>query len=361
MRIFILTNALNYGGAERVASLWANGLQEKGHEVFVITNLSVKIVYPLHEEVKVLSLFHDVRHRYRKYIGAIRLIRKYAKQYKPDIVLGVLPLPSFLLKIAILGLGIPVLATEHNSFERPVSAPMSVLRKFLKFILNRWYDSVTVITEVDRQIALKWYSHVYTLPNPLFVNVVEDVSFQKRKKIILAAGRLDDWYCKGFDLLLEAWGGICKQFADWKLYIAGTGSKQSQDLLLSLVKKYDLGNQVKFIGFSTDMKTFYQESSIFVLSSRYEGFGLVLTEAMSQGCACIACDYKGRQKEIITNEDEGLLCPVENVNALQESLLRLLQNDNLRAKLSMGATRRARTFELPKITDKLEMIIKDII
>ena len=84
------------------------------------------------------------------------------------------------------------------------------------------------------------------------------------------------------------------------------------------------------MGYSPDVINKVSEARFLVFTSDYEGFGMVLIEAMSQGCACIACDYKGRQKEIIEDERQGLLCPPDDVDALASSLDRMITDVSYR-------------------------------
>ena len=114
----------------------------------------------------------------------------------------------------------------------------------------------------------------------------------KDNNFTLAVGRLNDWHYKGFDLLLKAWHCIGKEHPDWYLRIVGHGDEEAVSYLKSLAACIP---NIEFKSHTPNIREEYQKASVFVLSSRYEGFGLVLTEAMSQGCDCIACDYKGRQ------------------------------------------------------------------
>jgi GalNAc-alpha-(1->4)-GalNAc-alpha-(1->3)-diNAcBac-PP-undecaprenol alpha-1,4-N-acetyl-D-galactosaminyltransferase len=98
-----------------------------------------------------------------------------------------------------------------------------------------------------------------------------------------------------------------------------------------------------------------------VLSSRYEGFGLVLIEAMSQGCACVACDYKGRQGEIITNDKDGLLCEPESVDALAHSMEKLMMDNEYRKTVQMNAINRAGFYCVDHIISLWEQLLFNLI
>ena len=132
-------------------------------------------------------------------------------------------------------------------------------------------------------------------------------------------------------------------------------------VLNKIVSENEISSQVEFLGFREKLLENYKKSSIFVLSSRYEGFGLVLIEAMSQGCACIACDYKGRQREIIRNEMEGMLCSTNNVEEITLALKKLLDDDEYRISLQQNAIKRAKFYSVSNIILLWEKYIESII
>ena len=121
--------------------------------------------------------------------------------------------------------------------------------------------------------------------------------------------------------------------------------------------KSGCADRVSFLGFRKDMISLYQEASIFVLSSRYEGFGLVLIEAMSQGCAPIACDYKGRQKEILGSEENGITCDPDDVDSLARAILQIVNNEDLRSKIQKNALIRSKFYSVESAIKRWEDLI----
>lgn len=355
MKIFIVCNKLGGGGAERVAALWATGFSRKKHQVYLITDLLEKIDYSVAEEVTLLQLFSKASNKYRKYVGAVSLVKKYIQTYSPDVIIGVMGVCTLIGKLAAIGRNIPIIMTEHYAFERPVHAPFTFTQKIFKFYINRIYDYVTVLTEADKKAIGNRLKRVYVMPNPLAINPCSEIIGKSNK--ILAVGRLDGWFVKGFDLLIEAWGRIAVNNPGWILEIAGTGNYQSIRMLNKLIEENNVKNSVKLVGFQNDVENMYRESSIFVLSSRYEGFGLVLIEAMSQGCACIACDYGGRQREIIKEEKVGIICSPDSTNELAQSMQKLISNKQYREMLQKNAPKRAYQYELMKLIEQWEKLL----
>lgn len=424
MRIVIICSRLGYGGAERVAVLWANCLVKKGHDVFLVSSLQEDRIYQVDKRVKLCNLFANSHNKIKKWGSAIINTRKIAQKERPDVIIGVMKTCSLVAKMGTLGMNIPIIMTEHNSFERPQSAPLPMNDYFFKYYVNRLYHHVTVLTTPDKEFIGDRLNRVSVLPNPLLLPPVEEIPSKDR--IILAAGRLDDWHYKGFDVLIKAFSklvqglrfkvqGSLKPNSEelivnrdgWKLQIAGTGSEKSLNYLKGLCKENGVEDYVEFLGFQKDIEKLYQKASIFVLSSRYEGFGLVLIEAMSQGCACIACDYKGRQKEILrsltpnpspkgegelptegsgaaepetrnskleTRNSElgsrnshvevcetGILCEPDDVDALAESMRKMIADDQYRESVRMKAVERSEFYSLEKTSQRWEELLEKVV
>ena len=374
MNIFIISSYLGFGGAEHVAVMIANGLSYK-HQVFLIANLNREITYYINKKVKLLNWSGSSENKARRLFCELKNLRNYVKKYKPDVVIGIMYKCSIFGKLATFGTSIPVIQTEHNSFERPLSAPMSLKDKFLKFYLNRIFDTITVLTDADKKVIGNRLKNVYVMPNPLALQPVSPIPH--KNKIVLASGRLDSWHYKGLDILFLSWSRIEKKFPEWELQIAGWGSKQSTiNFVQQLAKDAGCENRIKLLGFREDIVNLYKESSIFVLSSRYEGFGLVLIEAMSQGCACVACDYKGRQKEILCPEgvssskfqdskfeicENGFLCEPENVEALAMAMDKMISDEELRKKIQENGIERSKYYSIDNTIARWEALINKVV
>lgn len=375
MKIFIVCPRLCHGGAERVGVVLADGFAAKGHQVVMATDLHEEITYRLDELVGVMGMTPATNSKIKKWGVAINRLRRYFRAHRPDVVIGIMPLCSLIARIAATGLHIPVIATEHDSFERPADAPMSKMEFFSKFCLNKIYRAVTILTAADQKVIGRRLRHAVVMPNPLSLqpiageeaadeNVVDSIAKLHKQKVVLAAGRVDNWHYKGFDLLMRAWGKVMmdNSLKDWTLQIAGVWrNEQSKAFLETIARDAGCLDSVEFLGFQNDMLPVYQRSSVFVLSSRYEGFGLVLIEAMSQGCACVAADYKGRQSEIIQNEHQGITCAVEDADALAAGLRRMMSDETYRERAQVGAVRRSYFYSVSNCVKRWECLINKVV
>lgn len=396
MKIGIVQVALSHGGAEMVGVMLANGLRQHGHDTFIITDMNEPVVYRVNDSIPVCDFAGKKTNTLFKWLKAIKNIRHTIKQEKPDVVIGIMGLCTLVTFFACLGLKIPIVMTEHNAFERPVSAPFPFSVKLFKFWINKLYKHITVLTKADKKVIGNKLKNVTVMPNPLLLKPVNDIP--TKEKFVLAAGRVDAWHVKGFDILIRAWARIVSsskfQDSSWWLKIAGAGKKESFDYLMSILEDSDFKFQVssdgqkiwrsekyhiEFLGFQKDMESLYRRSEIFVLSSRYEGFGLVLIEAMSQGCAPVACDFKGRQKEIIgdppksslNREDfqkggieiceNGLLCEPDNVDALAQALEKMMMDEEYRKQAQLKSVERSKYYSLDNCVYRWEEYLQRVV
>ncbi len=425
MKILFVCSNLGFGGAERVAVTLANGFHTNGHKVIMVANLFEKINYSLDKDITVENLVSTNRNKYKKWISSVRQLRKSIKSYQPDVIIGIMELCSLIARISALGTNIPVVATDHYTFDRPLNAPFTKQEWFFKFVVNYIYRHITVLTEADKKVIGDRFRGVTVMPNPLFIPPIKQAL--SKEKVLLSAGRIDAWFYKGFDVLLQAWKILYfddykDSFKEWWLKIAGAGKQESFEYLMNLLpdgewvhnknvddddynddnhintkhtKEKNAGTEkqysqkygvwrsekyhIEFLGFRKDIEELYKRSAIFALSSRYEGFGLVLIEAMSQGCAPVACDYKGRQREIIGDPpksslnmedfqkngieicENGLLCEPENVEALATALEKMIMDEAYRKKVQKNALERSKFYDMEHTMDRWEAYLKTIV
>lgn len=358
MRIFIVCNSLGAGGAERVGVNLANGFAQHGHEVYIITDIFQDAAYPVDGQVKVLPMVTERCGKLRKYICSVGNIRKYAKQYRPDVVIGMMHLASFLPWVALKGMGIPVVLTIHHALTSrgyKISWRTKVVDRFSPIL----YSHTTVLTQIDYDILKRFTRRLSVMPNPLTFNPCEEI--RAKQKVLLAAGRVDDWHYKGFDVLMQAWNLVARRHPDWKLMLAGQGSDETFRYLKSFLTEDAARKNTLFLGYSKDMLSLYGKASIYVLSSRSEGLPMVLIEAMSQGCAPVATANMGRTAEIITSEKEGVICKAEDVEDLARSMDLLITNEAYRHEVQENAIERSKFYSQAHIVRMWEEVMEMVV
>lgn len=365
MKIFIVTPTLTNGGAERVAAMLAKGFSERGHEVTVVTHTEQKISFDPGPKVELLPIAPTQNRTIIKWITSIKWIRSYIKNKQPDIIIGIMGVCSYLSRLAAIGTKTKVILTEHSAFERIPGYSLQTRVKYTRKWIDYRFRYLTLLSEQDKKVGGKKYSHAVVMPNPLtyppFEGRIPDL--QKRNQI-LAVGRISNWYVKGFDILIEAWSLIVSRNdfdSTWKLKIAGVGTKDDMQHLKDLCKKYHVENRIIFLGFQEDMLSLYRETEIFCLSSRSEGLPMSLLEAMSQGCAPVATDYKGRTKNIILSQNIGLICNPQDSLSLAEGLWKMINDGNYRKQVQLNALERSRNYSLDHVMNLWENWLNIII
>lgn len=355
MKILFFIPAMIGGGAERVTAVLCNEFVKQGHDVIVATN-PTKGSYPMDNRVRFLSVYNEKK----RLLGGLRQLfvllraRHIVKTERPNIVVGVMPPFYLLARFATWGTGIPLVASDHTSF-----LPNKLMRfNFVRHHLYGFADALAILTEKDYQLLGKKYPRKVVMYNPLTFDVLSHVG--ERKKVITAMGRLDVWRIKGFDMLIDAWVMIASKYPDWVLQIAGTGSDESMDTLKQMVENKGVTHSVSFLGFVNNVQGLLQESSIFVLSSRIEGFPMSLLEAMSQGCACVAFSIQGVVNEIITSEYDGVIVPDGDINALSNAMDSLLSNEDFRIRVAGNALQSIKRFEAKNIARQWEKLFDKV-
>lgn len=239
-----------------------------------------------------------------------------------------------------------IVSWDHFNYERYLAKPSHIpLREcFLNSI-----DKLVVLTKSDmrdyiekEKLPLSLVTQIY---NPSPIECKSYIKHDSHK--VLAIGRLTEQ--KGFDLLLDAWRIVEAGGCDWVLEIVGDGFLREK--LEKLRSKLGL-KHVVFSPFTKDVRKKYEEASIFVLSSRYEGFGLVLIEANSMSLPLVSFDCKYGPSEIIQDGENGFLVPANDTKAMADRILTLVKDDQLREEMSLNGFLMSQKYKIDNIVSQ---------
>lgn len=164
---------------------------------------------------------------------------------------------------------------------------------------------------------------------------------------MLAVGRLT--YQKGFDLLLDAWIHVNKSMPDWRLVIVGEG--EDRDGLTEFITENKLTTSVELVGNSDDMSSYYKEAEIFCLSSRFEGFGMVLIEALAFGLPIVSFDCEVGPAEILADTG-SILVSQNDTSKLASSLVKMMSDSKQREAISIRSKKKAQIYQPNSIIDQ---------
>jgi glycosyltransferase involved in cell wall biosynthesis len=217
-------------------------------------------------------------------------------------------------------------------------------------------DRLVVLTERDRQrydALLGGRVPLTVIPNTIRSGLGPPSPLSE--PVILAAGRLVRQ--KGFDLLIRAFAQVHDRHPEWRLVICGDGGWRAR--LEQLIEQLELGGAVSLPGPVEPLAREMDGASVFALSSRSEGFPLVLLEAMSKGLAVAAFDCPTGPRELIDDRDNGLLVPARDVGGLAAALDELMRDSALRGRLGDGAARTAQAFSMEAVGPRWDALIEE--
>ena len=354
MKIDFLISSLIPGGAERVLVLMANSLARNiNNEVTVIVLYKGSESYPLDPAVKKIELKQSKHILNYTLYSIINLSKFYwKKSHRPDVLISFLTKTNFIGIIVAKLFSIKIIAQEHISFSG--NGRESFITKITRKYLYKRADTVTVLTSHDVLNYQKLGVNVCVMPNPCSFKPITS-NFHSREKVFLAVGNLDRYHHKGFDNLINFMVPIFDQYPDWRLKIVGAGDKGLEHLK-GLAKENNILDKIIFTGFTENISELMYNSSIFILSSRFEGLPMVLLEAMSQGMACIAYDCVTGPSDIIVDKENGLLIENQNMEEMQKGLRTLIDNKELREALANQGIKSLDKYDLSAITNRYEML-----
>ncbi len=333
MRILFFINHLANGGAERVAATLLNHLCEK-HDVEVVFFSDKKASYNINPKIPTQKIIINGNNKIVKVIRRISRIRKLIKETNPDLMISFMVDLSMQVLLANCPTSNKLIVSEHIT----IQTTRQLHRLITRHILYRLASKIVLISESDYNYA-KWIEQKTYIYNPLCIPIS---SISHKEKYIVAVGPQKRWHSKGFDMLIKVWSRIAPLHPDWKLQFVGANN---DDYIINLTKSYRLEKQIEFLGWTDEIDNTLQTKSIYVLSSRREGFPCSLIEAMSQGCTCLAFDCKTGPNEIITDGKSGLLARNGDIDDIANKLEMLINDEQLRLRLSAGAIEEAKRFD----------------
>lgn len=365
-KVVFCTPALySAGGVERVVAVKATYFAEQlGYDVTVVVTEGNgrKCFFPISDQVKIINYELDFEELWRlpfwkKIIVFIRKQHLFKKKLTADLLRIH---PDF--TISTLRREINFL-TQVNDGSRKIGE-LHVNRanyrnfdkkntNFVKNIFAKYWmkNLVSDLKRLDKMVVLTdsalndWpeISNIIKIPDALPFKL--DAKCDLSAKRLVSIGRYA--YDKGNDLLLQVWSIIEKQFPDWTLDIYGNGNIEPyKEQMISLGLD---PQRCHLYGAITDVIKEYMSSSIFVFPSRFEGFGLVLIEAMACGVPVVSFDCENGPRSIITDQVDGFLIPPFDVKTFAEKVMLLMQNEQLRRLMGNNAFKAALQYDIDKI------------
>ena len=355
MKIAFFIEHISNGGAERVITNLANSFSNHEHECLMITTLQRNDEYSLSNKVKryVTQPNGYGKNRFGGF-KRLHLLRQILKKEKPDFLISFLNSALYHGVLTTRFLNVKSIISVRNdpNFDYP-----SLFSKILaKAILPMSEGAVFQTTD-----ARDWFPQILVRKSTIIFNPIAksfyDVNHIASERSFVAVGRLN--HQKNFPLLIDAFSKFNETKQDWILKIYGDG--ELKDSLCEQIKALHLEDKVFLCGRSTSVATELSKSSVFVLSSDFEGAPNALMEAMAVGMPVISTDCPcGGPKMLINEGVDGLLVEVGNKEQLVDKMLLLANNEELRKTLAKGAKLKASMFTEERVYQEWYNYLKQL-
>lgn len=354
MKILYIHDLLEFGGINKVSSCKENYLSEHGFEIVNLCMADQKgttSYYPYNKEIRLISLFSEDYDRWLRYPVVGRLLRflifrihflKAIRSVRPDIIVTTRDyIEPF--SVILLTFRIKRVLEFHGALQDDDLRNLS-WRSKLRMRFKYPFYTLVALTKEDKEKRESCTGYAFhTIYNPLSIEGSHKSALVEKK--VVSLGRFHEQ--KGYDLLIPAWKRIAEAYPDWTLHLYGTGSQET--LLRDLIRENKLQNHVFLHAPVKDVREVLLASSIFLLPSRYEGFGLVLTESMACGVPCIAFSCSSGPAEIIEDGKDGFLVPHLAIDRLIDKTMLLIEDGSLRAELGEHASKSVLRFSIHTI------------
>lgn len=359
MKLLYITNGINgAGGLERVLSIKASYLADKYDYDITILSLNEDKINPFYQfskKIRLLSI--SVNGNAFQYMLKYRNgIKNVIQQVKPDVI--------SVCDDGLKGFFIPKIINTKAKivYERHVSkliegksndgyiSSLKVRAKWrLMSLLATGFSKFIVLTEGNRK---EWTSlnNLEVIPNPLSFYPSQSSLLDSKK--VICVGKIS--YQKGQDLLVKAWDSVYEKYPEWKLELYGYANDDFLNVS-GLSKK-----NIYYFPPERKIMEKYLGSSIYVMSSRYEGFGMVLTEAMACGVPCVSFDCHHGPADIINDGEDGFLIQPESINEMTEKLLLLIENKELRKSMGAKAKENVKRYSQHEILKQWDELFKTL-
>ncbi|MBO9615542.1 MAG: glycosyltransferase family 4 protein [Dyadobacter sp.] len=353
--VFFIYNISAVGGTERVASVIINELAKRNYNVHVLGLYADpdKIFFPFEPNVKVTSLHIEELKGVRKILYSQHKIRQFVNNNHIDTFVTVESIMATYSVPSLAFTGIRHVVWEHFNFK--VSLGIAA-RSFARQLALCFADNIVTLTARDIQFWKHgaWYrrAELVHIPNPMFLE--EQKVNENPSKTVISVGRIT--FQKGFDLLVDAWALLPTELRnEWKLLIIGDG--EEKPLLEKKINELGMMDSVKLVGATKAVFDYFEQASVYCLSSRFEGLPMVLLEALAFHLPIVAFDCDTGPEELIEQGQNGILVEAGNVSKLSQSLATLMRDDALRRRMRNHKSQKLHTLELGGIMEQWSRVL----
>lgn len=359
-KLLIITSSLSGGGAERTVLNISNYLDRKKFKIKIVSLRDIEessYKHLLKKEIEFININKKAR-------NSLLSITKIINNYEPDIIFSTLPRINVLafisLKLSKNRKKTKLIVREANLIKKGVT-----VSSFLHFLLGIVYKKSDMVISLSKGITKNIQENfgaklnIKTIYNPIDLNTIERLKEEKienkksdfdEKFIFINCGRLAEQ--KNQKILIEAFYRANLPKEKWQLNLLGDGLKREE--LENLTKKYNLQNNINFLGFQKNPYKYMKNSDLFILSSLWEGFGHVVAESMACGTPVLSTDCPHGPREILMDGKYGWLVKNNDIHELSEKIKYLFYNQEEIKVMRKKVKERVEYFDAKNIVKEYE-------
>ncbi|MFQ6341524.1 glycosyltransferase family 4 protein [Campylobacter sp. VTCC 70190] len=336
MKILLVNYDMSvYGGTERVVVNLANSLAKENHNITILSVYKKNSLLPfsLHENINLHFLYKNTEKWFKsKKITAIKkiinniIINKIINQWGGvDVVLSN-DYQSF----------IPILKLKNTRYVKIIHGNFNV---YMQCNNLSYFHDIVILTNKELKQWKERHQNIHIIPN--FLPYIPSQKTDYKQKNILSIGRFTQDDLKGFSRLIDIWKIIQNdtRYKEWTLTIVGEGD--GQETIQAKIQNNNLEKSIQIKPFTQDIEKEYLNASIYLMCSHYEGFPMVLLEALSFGLPLIAFDIKTGPSDVIDDEKNGYLIPNNDIFSFAQKTQTLMENKDLRIQMGEKSKQKA--------------------
>lgn len=356
-RILFITRSMGFGGAAKMLCFVAESLQSRSHDVCIVNMKSTGNISEYERKVSSDVTVYTIKSRRR--LQQIFEIKRVAKQFSADVIIGFTEIPNVIARVVGGMLGKPTIISERGDPSR-TGVGKGIKNKLVLKLINTSRGGVFQTEGARNFYGRGLQKRGIVIPNPIFITgEIPQVNNMEREKTVVSVGRLSNEQ-KRYDVMLDAFKLFLEKHPDYILKLYGKG--EDEELIRSFVEDRGLSDKVRFMGLTTNPMQDICRDGMFFITSDYEGISNSLLEAMAVGLPCVSTDHTpGGARLLIQDGENGLLAPIGDAAGLAKAMCRFATDKELAMKCGERAKEVTTLYSPERIINMWESYIKDII
>lgn len=364
MRILYITPRINdEGGVPRVLSVKTNYLSDiLGYEIHILTQNkgNTPLFYSFSDKIKLHDMIlsgNKLQYLFQ-YKKALRL---HVKSINPDIIIVSDNGLKGYFVTWLLQTSIPIIFESHGSRFMEENQSKSGFQRIFKDKINanlkirgaKTFHKFIVLSEESKN---EWgLSNAQIIPNPNWFTVEKASNLNHKTAISVSRHS----YEKGLDRLLRVWQKVIQKHADWMLCVYGKWDENNT--YQKLAKELQITENISFFEPIKNIQEEYQGASLYLMTSRFEGFPMVLIEAMASGLPCVAFDCPVGPRALIENNQNGFLIEDNNIDAFSAKVIELIENNSLAKEIGQNAIESVQKYNIDVVMKEWDALFQSIV